>query len=182
MIVVAVARVGHLTLTAAPTNHHSVGTSAGGGERWAVTVRPGAPVMIDGLGATEGDDVRRGRGCGGVAEERQVGEPSPGLGQGADDPDPAHRVATEGLDGGLVGRGRAGAVMAADPGAGVFDGPGEVRGVLRGIDWAATPLGPVVSWSPVLRTMVRGCLASGFPMVVHWGGSGSRSTTTRSRC
>ena len=97
MILVAVARVGHLTLTAAPTNHHSVGTGAGG-ERWAVTVRPGAPVMIDWLGATEGDDVRRGRGCGGMAEERQVGEPSPGPGQGADDPDPAHRVATEGLD------------------------------------------------------------------------------------
>src|SRR6478609_6319471 len=56
-----------------------------------------------------------------------------------------------------------------DPVAGVFDGPGEVRDLMRAFDWSATPLGPVRSWSPVLRTMVRGCLASSFPMVIHWG-------------
>ena len=37
------------------------------------------------------------------------------------------------------------------------------------MDWLANPLGPVESWSPVLRTMTRGCLASSFPMVIHWG-------------
>ena len=37
------------------------------------------------------------------------------------------------------------------------------------MDWSANPLGPVASWSPVLRTMTRGCLASSFPMVIHWG-------------
>src|SRR6476659_4546122 len=52
---------------------------------------------------------------------------------------------------------------------GVFDGRGQVRELIRAIDWSATPLGPVRSWSPVLRTMVRGCLASSFPMAIHWG-------------
>src|SRR6478752_5919646 len=56
-----------------------------------------------------------------------------------------------------------------DPVAGVFDGPGQVRGLIREMDWSATPLGSVPSWSPVLRTMVRGALASSFPMLIHWG-------------
>src|SRR6478752_5821593 len=60
-------------------------------------------------------------------------------------------------------------MVSSDPAVGVFDGPGQVRELIRGIEWAATPLGPVGSWSPVLRTMVRGCLASSFPMVIHWG-------------
>jgi len=60
-------------------------------------------------------------------------------------------------------------VASLDPAVGVFDGPGQVRELIRGTEWAATPLGPVGSWSPVLRTMVRGCLASSFPMVIHWG-------------
>src|SRR6476620_11392626 len=53
--------------------------------------------------------------------------------------------------------------------AGLFDGPGPVRGLLRAVSWAQTPLGPVGSWSPVLRTMLRGALASRFPIVIHWG-------------
>jgi signal transduction histidine kinase/DNA-binding response OmpR family regulator len=56
-----------------------------------------------------------------------------------------------------------------DPVAGVFDGPGQVRGLIRKMDWPNTPLGPVRSWSPVLRTMVRAALASSFPMLIHWG-------------
>src|SRR6478752_8987886 len=56
-----------------------------------------------------------------------------------------------------------------DPVAGVFDGPGQVRGLIREMDWSATPLGPVGSWSPVLRTMVRAALASSFPMLIQWG-------------
>ena len=59
-------------------------------------------------------------------------------------------------------------MVSANPGA-VFDGPGEVRGRLRSVDWAATPLGAVDAWSPVLRTMVRSCLNSGFPILIHWG-------------
>src|SRR6478735_6041869 len=60
-------------------------------------------------------------------------------------------------------------MVSSDPGVGVFDGPGEVRELIRAMDWSANPLGPVGSWSPVLRTMTRGCLASSFPMVIHWG-------------
>ena len=60
-------------------------------------------------------------------------------------------------------------MVSVDPVVGVFDGPGRVRELIRAIDWAANPLGPVGSWSPVLRTMTRGCLASSFPMVIHWG-------------
>ena len=60
-------------------------------------------------------------------------------------------------------------MASVDPVADVFDGPGEVRELIRAIEWSLTPLGPVGSWSPVLRTMTRGCLASSFPMVIHWG-------------
>src|SRR3954451_7524938 len=52
---------------------------------------------------------------------------------------------------------------------GLFDGPGQVRELLRAVSWSATPLGAVASWSPVLRTMVRGALASSFPIIIHWG-------------
>ncbi len=51
----------------------------------------------------------------------------------------------------------------------VFDGPGEMKALYRETDWAATPLGPVESWSPNLRTMVRLALNSGSPMSLHWG-------------
>jgi len=60
-------------------------------------------------------------------------------------------------------------VASLEPDARVFDGPGQVRDLIRRIDWSATSLGPIRSWSPVLRTMVRGCLASSFPIVIHWG-------------
>ena len=52
----------------------------------------------------------------------------------------------------------------------VFDGasPG-LAGLLRAVDWAATPLGPVGSWSPVLRVMVPTILRSGLPAVINWG-------------
>ena len=51
----------------------------------------------------------------------------------------------------------------------LFDGPGPVRELLRAVDWAGTALGPVGSWSPVLRAMVRAALASSFPIIIHWG-------------
>jgi len=56
-----------------------------------------------------------------------------------------------------------------DGDVGLFEGPGGVRGLLRAVRWAQTPLGPVRAWSPVLRTMLRGALASQFPIVIHWG-------------
>ncbi len=51
----------------------------------------------------------------------------------------------------------------------VFGGPGEVRRVARSLDWAATPLGPVAAWPPMLRGTIRTVLRSGFPVVINWG-------------
>jgi PAS domain S-box-containing protein len=56
------------------------------------------------------------------------------------------------------------------PGAGdPFDGPGEVRRLCRDIDWAATPLGPVRDWPAELRSTVRACLDSPFPINLWCG-------------
>ncbi|MGS0686756.1 ATP-binding protein [Nakamurella sp. GG22] len=53
---------------------------------------------------------------------------------------------------------------------GVFDGASaELGGLLRSVDWASTPLGPVESWSPVLRMLVPTVLRSGFPTIINWG-------------
>ena len=51
----------------------------------------------------------------------------------------------------------------------LFAGPGEMRARCRGLDWTATPLGPVEEWPQSLRTAVSVCLASGFPKLVMWG-------------
>ncbi|GIH95952.1 chemotaxis protein CheB [Planobispora siamensis] len=51
----------------------------------------------------------------------------------------------------------------------LFRGSGEVERLLRAVDWAATPLGPVSRWPEVLRAMVRTTLDSGYPMAVWWG-------------
>jgi signal transduction histidine kinase/chemotaxis response regulator CheB len=51
----------------------------------------------------------------------------------------------------------------------VFGGPGEMRAIYRQIDWAASPLGPVESWSPELKATVRLVLSSPIPMVSRWG-------------
>ena len=53
--------------------------------------------------------------------------------------------------------------------AALFNGPGEMRGRCREIDWAATPLGPVATWPEALRAAVRLSLDSAFPMCVHAG-------------
>ncbi|HET7275229.1 MAG TPA: ATP-binding protein [Longimicrobiaceae bacterium] len=53
----------------------------------------------------------------------------------------------------------------ADP----FAGTGEVRELCREIDWAATSLGPVDKWSPVLRKTVETCLESPFPINLWCG-------------
>ena len=37
----------------------------------------------------------------------------------------------------------------------LFAGPGEIRRLLREMDWAATPLGPVTQWPDALRLMAR---------------------------
>ena len=57
----------------------------------------------------------------------------------------------------------------------------QVRELIRAIDWSATPLGPVGSWSPVLRTMVRGAWRRVSRSSSIGVRSGWRCTTTRSR-
>ncbi len=51
----------------------------------------------------------------------------------------------------------------------VFIGKGEMAALIRGRDWAKTPLGPVESWPQSLRTAVSICLGSRHPIVLWWG-------------
>ena len=51
----------------------------------------------------------------------------------------------------------------------LFDGPGEMRARARAFDWAGTSLGRVEEWSPTLRTVVRLCLDSPFPVNLWCG-------------
>jgi len=48
-------------------------------------------------------------------------------------------------------------------------GGGEMGQRIREFDWGATSLGPIDTWSPVLRTMVRILIASRFPQLLWWG-------------
>jgi len=51
----------------------------------------------------------------------------------------------------------------------LFVGDDETMTMLRGVDWAASPLGPVRSWPSPLRAAVRTVLASKVPMLIWWG-------------
>lgn len=51
----------------------------------------------------------------------------------------------------------------------VFARAGSLRPVYDAVDWSATPLGPVASWSPVLRASVDMLLGSRFPITLLWG-------------
>src|SRR3712207_6253607 len=51
----------------------------------------------------------------------------------------------------------------------LFAGPGDARAELRQIDWSATALGPVATWSAALRTVTRAVLDTEFPMFLMWG-------------
>jgi PAS domain S-box-containing protein len=51
----------------------------------------------------------------------------------------------------------------------VFAGGGEMGALIRAMDWSQTPIGPVGSWSPALRMMVRFLLANRFPLLLWWG-------------
>src|SRR5689334_13140100 len=41
--------------------------------------------------------------------------------------------------------------------------------VMRAMNWAETPLGPIEGWAQSLKTSVSICLASRFPIVLYWG-------------
>ncbi|WP_159999753.1 PAS domain-containing protein [Roseomonas sp. 18066] len=49
---------------------------------------------------------------------------------------------------------------------------GEMAGLIRRLDWAATPLGPLATWPQSLRTAIDLLLASGFPTCLQWGAAG----------
>lgn len=51
----------------------------------------------------------------------------------------------------------------------LFAGGGETGALMRAIDWADTPLGPVDHWPQSLKTCVRVLLTSRQPMFVWWG-------------
>src|SRR5271169_4749423 len=48
-------------------------------------------------------------------------------------------------------------------------GGGKMGKLIRTMDWAKTPLGPLESWPQSLRTTVSLCLASNFPIALVWG-------------
>ena len=48
-------------------------------------------------------------------------------------------------------------------------GGGKMGELLRGFDWASTPIGSVDTWPESLKTMVGVVLANPFPMLIWWG-------------
>ena len=48
-------------------------------------------------------------------------------------------------------------------------GGGEMGAHMRALDWTQTPLGPIESWSPTLKTMTRFMLVNRFPLLLWWG-------------
>ena len=59
--------------------------------------------------------------------------------------------------------------ISVQPAAHFLAGGGEMGELMRATDWSATPIGPVESWSPTLRTMVSFLLANRFPLLLWWG-------------
>jgi len=57
----------------------------------------------------------------------------------------------------------------APPGPAVFRAEGEMAALMREVDWAATPLGPVHVWPVSLRSTVSTLLASRHAMFLWWG-------------
>ena len=51
----------------------------------------------------------------------------------------------------------------------VLSGGGEMGALMRTVDWARTPVGPVTTWPQSLRTALSILLESRFPMYVAWG-------------
>src|SRR5690606_2717901 len=60
-------------------------------------------------------------------------------------------------------------VSAASSGEALFRAGGEVGELMRPLDWAAAPLGPVEAWPQSLKTTVRILLTSRFSMWMGWG-------------
>ena len=58
---------------------------------------------------------------------------------------------------------------AVEPFLPVFRQDGEMAALMRALDWAATPLGPVAAWPVSLRSTVSTLLASRHAMFLWWG-------------
>ena len=54
---------------------------------------------------------------------------------------------------------------------GFLSGDAEINALVRSGDWSSTPLGPITCWPQSLRTTIRLCLASNFPINIIWGPS-----------
>ena len=50
-----------------------------------------------------------------------------------------------------------------------FPGHGELSTLIRAKDWAGSSLGPIDTWSPSLRTVLRLMLSSRYAMWMGWG-------------
>lgn len=48
-------------------------------------------------------------------------------------------------------------------------GGGAAGELMRSIDWARTPIGPVASWSPALRSTLALLLHNHTPLLLWWG-------------
>ncbi|WLS43704.1 ATP-binding protein [Micromonospora profundi] len=55
------------------------------------------------------------------------------------------------------------------PSTDLFTDGGQAGRLMAELDWAGTPLGPVVGWSQSLRSAVRIVLSSRYPMLLLWG-------------
>ena len=55
------------------------------------------------------------------------------------------------------------------PDPGCLAGGGEAGALMRSIDWASTPLGPVEGWSPALSSTVALLLHNQSPLLLWWG-------------
>lgn len=53
--------------------------------------------------------------------------------------------------------------------AAVLSGGGEMGALMRVIDWGQTPVGPVATWPPSLKSAVRIMLECRLPMYLAWG-------------
>jgi hypothetical protein len=51
----------------------------------------------------------------------------------------------------------------------LFLGRGELAGLMKGFDWASTPIGPPEFWPQSLKTAVRIMLTSQQPIWIGWG-------------
>ena len=73
----------------------------------------------------------------------------------------------ENAKGGQESRERAQALALAT--ADCLSGGGDMGAMMRQVDWASTPVGPVSGWSQPFRTMVGMVLRNRFPLSLWWG-------------